>query len=704
MKNNKKKISNVFHKKTIYNNIKRFNSPIFDKQRIKNYFLFNDNMNTDKKCSRAKNAKSSKIMKHNQTCISKRKFELNKDDEINFIPKKKLNSKHPFYSDEHTKIINYIQKQITFQSFNTKSPNANSNENIINNIYKNDKLVKNKSSKTKINTSESSMNKNKKNNNGKINKKNYTDKIYFNKSNKKLASNKRKYFYTSKLSISLDNILSKTLNKYKNKNKQKSFEKTKVSTEKRQKLKNKFSMCFVGQKHLKKLETSNNIQVNSRNNLNNKLKHTKINLEKNRKLYHMYRQKGNKYKTENITEIMNHLNINNFLTNNDKNNNAKENRISNINPINDKNKNKNNIKKKKKQEKIFYSPKKPKINKNSDCSDYSRGTSFLMLDECCNTFNDPKLLCENNSTNDKSLNTKIQESNKKKNCVTPNIIINKVKNKSNNKYNIYEKNKLKSNLMRDNDGFITYEFDIDNEQSNKINGVKTNNFDVKKPNEDNLKFTFMKDEKESDVSFSHASKIIIGNIDGYKDIIETDIKNNENKCSKCFGNLINKRSNLFNNTYKNNGDQEDSSPNILKKKSSDLSTLLKKEIEPFTFNECNFYDSFNMTNNLDGISSTITNNIINDNKKEQTTNINTENNNNNINDNWNNIPFDLKGDKSIGDISKIVNYSIIKSNNLDKISNNNINKIRCSNNCVNNQSKSNKMKKLEDVNNNCIIS
>ena len=42
----------------------------------------------------------------------------------------------------------------------------------------------------------------------------------------------------------------------------------------------------------------------------------------------------------------------------------------------------------------------------------------------------------------------------------------------------------------------------------------------------NMKFTLFKEEKESDLSVSRASKVIIGKIDGYKDIIETDKKNN----------------------------------------------------------------------------------------------------------------------------------------------------------------------------------
>ena len=39
------------------------------------------------------------------------------------------------------------------------------------------------------------------------------------------------------------------------------------------------------------------------------------------------------------------------------------------------------------KEKIFYSPTKPKYNKNNDCADYSRDSSYLILDEYCNTHN-----------------------------------------------------------------------------------------------------------------------------------------------------------------------------------------------------------------------------------------------------------------------------------------------------------------------------
>lgn len=706
MNKEKKKISNIFQKKTIYCNIKQYNSPIFDKKRLKKYFLLNENLNKEKNNPMIKITKSSKAVKHNKTCISKRKLGIN-NDEMNMIHRKLKNTKSSNCSKENSKIINCIQKKITFQSSRIQFSKGNSNDNIIKNNIKNDKTMKKISSKNYVYSIKSSVNKNKqkninKNING--NKQNKIDKIYFNVSNNNASLNKKKYFDSTKISISLDNIHSKKLNKCQNKNNQKSFEKNQNSSEKNPKMKTKFSKCLIKKKKLKKIKTkqsNNNIKLNSKSYLSNKIKDTKINLENKRKLYHCYRQKESKIKTENLSEIMSLFdNNNNNLFININTNRDKQGHISNINPIN-KNKNKIIIKKNNIKEKIFYSPIKPKCNKNNDCPDYSRDSSYLILDECCNSFNDRKLFCENNSTNDKSLITKIQEINKNNNESNSNIIKNNCKNKKKNKYiikNNFQKTRTQNNFLNDNDGFVTYEFDMGNEQNNKINGVKTNNFDVKKPNEENLKFTIMKDEKESDISFSHASKIVIGNIEGYKDIIETDIKNNENKYFKDFGDLIPKRSNLFNNTKKIYEDQEDFLANNKKNKNSNLSTILKKESDHFSFNDCNFYDSFNMTNNLDAISSTITNNIIYDNKKDQSNTIYMNPDNNNLNENWNNIPFDLNGDRNIEEVSKIFNCSNIKSNNL-----NNISKLKYNNNFVNNQFKNDKIKKIEDVNNNCLI-
>ena len=250
--------------------------------------------------------------------------------------------------------------------------------------------------------------------------------------------------------------------------------------------------------------------------------------------------------------------------------------------------------------------------------------------------------------------------------------------------------------MKYNDSFSTNEFDLGNEQISKINGVRINNFNIKKPQEENLKFTFMKNEKESEVSFSHASKIIIGNIDGYKDIIETDKKNEQkSKLTKCFNNLMIKKSNLFkgvNKIGKEKGMGE-FFMNREKIKSNNLSTLIKKGSDPIAFNDFNFCDSFNMTNNIDGISSTITYNMINERKEE--------NINRNMNYYFNKASF-INTEKSIEEFSKIVGYNIVNGNNLDNLTNS-TNKNKYSNNNILKESKYNKKENLDNANNNCKI-
>lgn len=111
-----------------------------------------------------------------------------------------------------------------------------------------------------------------------------------------------------------------------------------------------------------------------------------------------------------------------------------------------------------------------------------------------------------------------------------------------------------------------------------INEIKINNFDVNKPKEQNMKYTLYKEfkeenenENESSKPESHISKIIIGEIESYKDIIEKDRKNyNNNKdelitvpvddsieSEKFIINMINfgnneTNSSLFSNEFKNN--------------------------------------------------------------------------------------------------------------------------------------------------------
>ena len=657
----RKKTSNIFKKKTIYNRIKLYNSPIFPKKRFKNYILINDDIpeKKNKKSFDSKVSKYNKSMNHTNTTISKKKVNIFKDKDLNFTQKKLINAKFPYSTNENSKKISYIKKKITYQPINTKIiSKKNSNNSILNIFKKKNKILSKFSIKNIINSSGNVLN----NKNNSSNS-HYENKIYLNK-NDNSSSNKK--FYSSRFSISLDNILSKTKTKNKNqiKGKKNSLEKPKKSKI----LKEKLSGNKINKTKFQIIKTATT--KTSKNILNNNLKNTKINLEKDKNIFRHHRQK---LKSENLSEIINNFSKSILSKNND------EKRITNINHINGK----NNCKK----DKIINSPEKYLSGNKTKCDiNYSKDFTDLILDE---GLKDAKQICENNSTNDKSLNTK-NDSNKKKTSITPNIII--------NKFNNYQKNKLKNGIQMDNDGFLAYYFDLDNEQNNKINGVKTNNFDVKKPKEENLKFTIMKEEKESEISCSRASKIIIGSIDGYKDIIEDDKKNRDNAFSKCFKHLINK-----NFGYNKNGREIRDLKLGVKEKMSNLSTLLKKENDS-SINEYNFYDSFNMTNNIDGISSTITNNILNE-KKLESININYKNPDNNNkskkNRNFNSISFHINTDKSIEDISKIINHSIIKDNNLEILPKNDNKNSNYTSKLLCNQNKIVSKEEIEDLNNTC---
>ena len=160
---------------------------------------------------------------------------------------------------------------------------------------------------------------------------NYTDRIIIDIENKKSFINKRKFFYSAKLSFSLDSILSKTLNKKQKKKKQKSFEKTKNKNLSEKK--NIYKSNLKVNKTQKNLLKTDKVEEKTTIIFNNKLQHSKINLEKNRKKYKHYIQKKGKVKSTNLTEIINHI---------------KKTKIINKNTINEKSKNKDNAKKNKK--------------------------------------------------------------------------------------------------------------------------------------------------------------------------------------------------------------------------------------------------------------------------------------------------------------------------------------------------------------------
>ena len=701
-------ISNINHKNTIFNNINRNNPSFLINKRIKNYLLLNSYHKKNKNSFDLKIAKSTNNMDFNKTCNSQKKI---KDGILNFLRIKKANSNSPNFSKENSKIINYIEKKITFQSFNFKTPKKHSIDNIFKNIYMKNKINSRILNKNKENSSLNSISsiRNKKTNLKKNNiNVNCANKIYLNINNNNVPSSnkkiKRKIIQISNLSTSLDNILSKTINKNQKKIQQKSFDKNKNYSEKKKILKNQVSMNLIKKKNLEKKE--NIARGSYKINLDEKLKKKSINNGKNKKIFHHYnsRQKERSNKSENLTEIMRHLTKNDLCQ---YNNSIKNNKINkyirkqiNGNFINNKNKNIN----------LFIPTKNKNINrkKNIEPSDCNRDNSEIVLDESFNALNNEKIMSENRSTNDKSLNAQKCNYIKRKIDITPNIIINKYKNAFNNgsKYHL----KI-TNSNTDNDEFFTYEFDNENEQTNKINGVKINNFDVKKPKEENLKFTFMKDDKESDLSVSHASKIVIGKIDGYNDIIETDIQNYENKNLKRKSILYNPKSNIFNSTNRLEDDIGENPSITMNKKISNISTLLKKESEPITFKDDNFYDSFNMTN-LDEVSSKITNNIINDNKKvQQYSDINDNyiESQNGKNNNFNNFSIFSNKDKNLDDANIRIKYNFDKNDNFEYLLNkncsniNNNKKLKDYNNNINNECKNNILEKKNDINKNCII-
>ena len=99
------------------------------------------------------------------------------------------------------------------------------------------------------------------------------------------------------------------------------------------------------------------------------------------------------------------------------------------------------------------------------------------------------------------------------------------KNDKKDKNNENNENK-KNNKNKINDEEFENMLNIESEHKNNINIIKTNNFGVNKPKENNMKYTLLKefedDEDIKNVNKSQIENIIIGKIEGYKDIIESD--------------------------------------------------------------------------------------------------------------------------------------------------------------------------------------
>ena len=108
--------------------------------------------------------------------------------------------------------------------------------------------------------------------------------------------------------------------------------------------------------------------------------------------------------------------------------------------------------------------------------------------------------------------------------IKTNILLLTASPKRHSKAKIFIKSKSKKEIVSNDDFFLesNREFVTKN---NGINSIKINEFNVNKPNDENLKYTLFKNESEK--SSTRPSKIVIGNIEGYKDIIESDKLNNQ---------------------------------------------------------------------------------------------------------------------------------------------------------------------------------
>ena len=123
-----------------------------------------------------------------------------------------------------------------------------------------------------------------------------------------------------------------------------------------------------------------------------------------------------------------------------------------------------------------------------------------------------------NEYNLKRVNLEEEEEKNKKINVLKFKIIKNLKEKS----NIFEKDREKDYDKNDGEDIL----DIETEHKNEINKIKANNYEINKPKEINLKYTLLKDpdyeEDNLNINKSQIEKIVIGKIDGYKDIIESD--------------------------------------------------------------------------------------------------------------------------------------------------------------------------------------
>lgn len=177
----------------------------------------------------------------------------------------------------------------------------------------------------------------------------------------------------------------------------------------------------------------------------------------------------------------------------------------------------------KKDKKIIESKKSPKLNKILLSKNNNTSKNTLVK-------NNKKLIfSKKESKQIESSNVEEEKNSNSKKIKKVNVIkmkpTTKKKSESEKKKKYINENQSNGNDNL-NDEELNYVFDIESEHKNAINIIKTNNFEVNKQKENNMKYTLLKEfEDEEDIkniNKSQIENIIIGKIEGYKDIIESD--------------------------------------------------------------------------------------------------------------------------------------------------------------------------------------
>ena len=325
----------------------------------------------------------------------------------------------------------------------------------------------------------------------------YRKRTKINKNKVKIINYKRKLIARS---FSLSVLLRRNLRRNNTKLHKKENTDIHINTKK---LKHNNNFYFVtGINKINKINGSNNIYINTLKNNESKSKNLKINSFNIKKL-DINKEYIKKYKTRKNTDINSIENY--FCIINNYNNKKEKLSLKSNDKINSKRKN--------------YKNNKYKLNIKLE----KKQLSLDLLKNNNNIKNFTNIHTLDNMKFNKYINTE------------PNYLINPYKEISKN--NKKEEQKISEELTN-------YNFITENEQDidEGINVIKTNNYKINKPKEENLKFSALNEEK-----ISETSKIIIGQIDGYKDIIEKDksksiiellskasfsyIKNNNNKQS-----------------------------------------------------------------------------------------------------------------------------------------------------------------------------